>query len=597
VRIGGRRRLRLGAALLGAALTAAGAATAACEISKLADLPVTMSGLSPLIPAKINGKDVRFILDSGAFYSMIFTSAASELHLDLTPTSPDYRVVGVGGAANASITNVRQFTLAGVPIPNVKFLVVAGVGGGDETGLLGQNVLGLADVEYDFANGVIRLMRPKGCGKAALAYWSGPTKTFSMEETAYTTSSGPHINGLVKVNGRTFSATFDTGAPVSYLSLSAAARAGIKTNNSGVVEAGLTGGIGRRLVNSWIALVDSLEIGDNEKILHTRLRIADFSQADTDMLIGADFFLSHRVYVANSQHRLYFTYNGGPVFNLDVAPQAVVGSPPPPPPATIVAAAGGPTNAADYARLGAALTARRNYQEAIANFSKAIELAPASAEYRVLRAHAYFHAGQSVPAMADVEGAVQLAPSDADALILRAEARLSNGNKDGATTDLKAASATLPLESGRRLELANLYQSADAFPAAIAELDLWIKNHRDEGGAVEALNARCWARALMGQELDKALSDCDASLSRFPNNASGLDSRGLVRLRLGDYDKAVADYDRSLKLSPKNAWSLYGRGMAKLKLNRAAEGKADISAAEAINPHIADEARKHGLTP
>jgi len=37
------------------------------------------------------------------------------------------------------------------------------------------------------------------------------------------------------------------------------------------------------------------------------------------MLIGADFFLSHRVYVASSQNRLYFTYNGGPVFDLSPA--------------------------------------------------------------------------------------------------------------------------------------------------------------------------------------------------------------------------------------------------------------------------------------
>ena len=26
-----------------------------------------------------------------------------------------------------------------------------------------------------------------------------------------------------------------------------------------------------------------------------------------DMLIGPDFFLSHRIYVASSQHKLYFT--------------------------------------------------------------------------------------------------------------------------------------------------------------------------------------------------------------------------------------------------------------------------------------------------
>ena len=52
--------------------------------------------------------------------------------------------------------------------------VVAGSGFGSEAaGLLGQNVFRVADVEYDLANGVIRLVKPKGdCKHTALAYWS-----------------------------------------------------------------------------------------------------------------------------------------------------------------------------------------------------------------------------------------------------------------------------------------------------------------------------------------------------------------------------------------------------------------------------------------
>jgi tetratricopeptide (TPR) repeat protein len=249
------------------------------------------------------------------------------------------------------------------------------------------------------------------------------------------------------------------------------------------------------------------------------------------------------------------------------------------------------------ARLGAALASRQNYPEAIANLSKAIELAPGSADYRLQRARAYFSAHQAAPGMADLDHALQLAPTNADALILRSEARLSGEDHSGIAADLKVASSALPAESDRRLTLAELYESIDALPAAIGELDTWIKSHREDNELGEALNLRCWARALMGQELDKALGDCDASLRRLPNAASVLDSRGLVRLRLGDYQNAMSDYDHSLALRPKNAWSLYGRGMAKLKLNRTAEGKADIAAAKGIDPHIADDARKHGLTP
>lgn len=32
------------------------------------------------------------------------------------------------------------------------------------------------------------------------------------------------------------------------------------------------------------------------------------------MLIGTDFFMSHRIYVANGQRRIYFTYEGSQPF-------------------------------------------------------------------------------------------------------------------------------------------------------------------------------------------------------------------------------------------------------------------------------------------
>src|SRR5262249_18166067 len=82
---------------------------------------------------------------------------------------------------------------------------------------------------------------------------------------------------------------------------------------------------------------DSFKIGD-EEIQHTKLRFGDLTLPDTDMLIGADFFLSHRVFVATSQRKLYFTYNGGPVFNLATGPSGRPGRPAPEPPAAAGAA-------------------------------------------------------------------------------------------------------------------------------------------------------------------------------------------------------------------------------------------------------------------
>ena len=42
--------------------------------------------------------------------------------------------------------------------------------------------------------------------------------------------------------------------------------------------------------------------------------VADHSTGLPHMLLGADFLRAHRVLVARSQGRLYFTYSGGTVF-------------------------------------------------------------------------------------------------------------------------------------------------------------------------------------------------------------------------------------------------------------------------------------------
>ena len=133
---------------------------AACKMAKMAELPVTMMGLLPMIDAKINGKDVRFEVDSGAFYSLLGAASAAELNLKIKPAPYGMRIVGVGGATNPTVANVETFTPAGIPVHNMGFFISDSVRlGGGSVGLLGQNVFGVGDVEYDFANGKVRFIK------------------------------------------------------------------------------------------------------------------------------------------------------------------------------------------------------------------------------------------------------------------------------------------------------------------------------------------------------------------------------------------------------------------------------------------------------
>ena len=133
---------------------------AGCKIAKIAELPVTMNNMHPMVTAQINGVDASFIADSGAFYSLLSPAAAAEFKLNSYPAPFGLFVRGMGGSASVSVANVKVFTLAGVPIHNVEFLVGGGDFGG--AGLLGQNVFSIGDVEYDLAKGAIRLIREEG---------------------------------------------------------------------------------------------------------------------------------------------------------------------------------------------------------------------------------------------------------------------------------------------------------------------------------------------------------------------------------------------------------------------------------------------------
>src|SRR5690242_2553030 len=100
------------AILVGAACFACQPAFAAagCKVSMIAELPVTMSGMRPMITAKINGQDARFILDSGAFFSLITGPGAAQYKLDTEPAPFNLMLEGIGGTSRAMVTTVKEFT-------------------------------------------------------------------------------------------------------------------------------------------------------------------------------------------------------------------------------------------------------------------------------------------------------------------------------------------------------------------------------------------------------------------------------------------------------------------------------------------------------
>lgn len=298
--------------------TATGAA-AECRVLSKTPLTVTLSGNRPLVDGAINGKPVRALLDTGAELSLIWRSEAQRLGLKLGKIF-GARVQGVGGMSALGFAKVETLTIGEMTGRNFT-LAVAGEGEMPFAFVLGQDFLSKFDIEFDLAKKLVTLFRTEGCEGMALAYWSKEWQQADLRRP-YTTEGNmkAHIRLPVEVNGIELTAMLDSGAPFSTLTLPAARKVGITPDSADTIRLGKTGGVGPDKIDVWGATFTSFRIGD-ETIYNAKIRMADLyagtvAPRRNEMILGSDFLQAHRVMLANSQRRLYFTYNGGPVFQV-----------------------------------------------------------------------------------------------------------------------------------------------------------------------------------------------------------------------------------------------------------------------------------------
>jgi len=551
-------------------------------------LPVAMVGTRAIATVFIDGTAVPLAVDTGAFFSFLTDAAAAQLKLRLYPLPYGMEVQGLTGRIDAHSTTVKRLGLLKGELPDVDFVVGGNEPGAGSMGLLGRNILGFADTEYDLAHGVIRFVLPnEDCDQSNMAYWAGDTPVSEVDLLHEYRAKTPAIRARVQLNGHDVEAIFDTGAS-TIVSLGTAHRVGVKDVDMTPAEQ-IYGG-GRKKADSWIAPFDKFELG-GEAVLHNHLEVGDIDIRDADMLVGIDFFLSHRIYVSKKQSKMYFTYNGGAVFALNVRDKASAAGP-----------GADPGNAATdapqadvYARRGAASLSRGDLAQALADLDRACTLEPGSAGFFTTRASVHLALKEADKAMADLDEALRLDPGQADARIVRARMRAARGHRELALDDLSVLDQTLPAQDQMRQAMARLYAGFEMPAQTLAQWNLWIPAHPHEITQDSAYNSRCWARVELGIELDKALDDCDEAVDDDSKNASYLDSRAWAYLRLGKLKKSLADFNRGLAIRPAGPWSLYGRALVHLRLGEQALGQDDLVAARKAWPGIDAAVKLAGL--
>jgi tetratricopeptide (TPR) repeat protein len=254
------------------------------------------------------------------------------------------------------------------------------------------------------------------------------------------------------------------------------------------------------------------------------------------------------------------------------------------------AVAANPKDAIAHFARARALKLLDRRDEAQAEYDRSIELQPLVATY-LERAQLNYRKPDR--ALADINSALSMDPKSVEAYLVRANFYKLAGNLKQALADAEQGMALAPDDRQAKMFHVGLLAQDHQYARALQESDLLIAQAPSDA---TLLNSRCWLRATWGQQLESALSDCNASLS-LTSAPGTLDSRGLVYLRLGRLDDALSDYDAAIKARPKVAGSWFARGLVKLRKGSNEDGQTDLAAARAIDPKVDVEYAGYGLMP
>ncbi len=239
------------------------------------------------------------------------------------------------------------------------------------------------------------------------------------------------------------------------------------------------------------------------------------------------------------------------------------------------AVAASPNSAPMHSLVGHSLSQCGRHEEAIAAFSKAIELDPKYVPARCDRANGYIQLRQYDKAIADLTKVIELEPKYVPARRERANGYIQLHQYDKAIADLTKAIELDPKYVLARFDRGNLYIELHQYDKAIADLNTAIEL---DSKSAWALSLRARAYTELRRYAD-ALADTNKAIAMAPKFAPGWHIRGYTYMRMGQHDKAVADLTEAIQRNPKFWWAWDLRGHSYNALRRYREALADLNKA------------------
>jgi tetratricopeptide (TPR) repeat protein len=180
-------------------------------------------------------------------------------------------------------------------------------------------------------------------------------------------------------------------------------------------------------------------------------------------------------------------------------------------------------------------------------------------------------------ALADYDRALELAPRLGEAYLARARVKVTLGDVPGAMSDFGQALQCDPQMLDAQFERGALREAGGHYESALQDYDAVAK----KAPTVPYVHvARGRIHAACG-ELEEAVADFAQALHLHDGLAEAHVGRGGALLELGDFAGAQSDFDHALAVEPGNIGALQGRALAAINIGATLLGSNDYEAAQA----------------
>ncbi len=213
------------------------------------------------------------------------------------------------------------------------------------------------------------------------------------------------------------------------------------------------------------------------------------------------------------------------------------------------------------------------YEEALADFNRAIELNPKRAWPISRRAETYRLMGRHEEALADFNRAVELDPENGWVIASRGETYQAMGRHEEALADFNRAVELDPDGTWLVTSRGRAYRSMGRYDEALADFNRAIELDPENGWAIVS---RGETYRSMGRH-EEALADFNRAIELDPENGWAIVSRGETYRSMGRHEEALADFNRAIELDPEYDWAIAQRDETRLAMGRYAEELADLN--------------------